>query len=236
MVAGARGAGPDVPPAGGVERRPADGGGGAGSAGRRTPERGGGLADLAAALGYGGGGGTGAPVRGSAAGASDDARTLAIYTNSLGERHRTFASATELASENEWKDWPIRGPRTIGWVCRFINENGGTPMGRHSKWKSEARLQSEPGVAEHEAACKLLQTMMCYDQLDVGNLASAELLGRQIQMVEEKYKDRMQSGAGGTCRATRSFTWAPASRAGWCACAQPSRSTSRRNLPKSRAS
>ena len=84
----------------------------------------------------------------------------------------------------------------IGWVCRFINERYGTPMGRHSKWKSEVRLQSEPGVVKHEAACELPQTMRCYDQLDVGDLVSAELLGRQIQMTEEKYKDRMQTGSG----------------------------------------
>ena len=84
---------------------------------------------------------------------ADGARVVVGVTNSLGERHRTCASATELISEKEWKDWPIRWPRIIGRVCRFINKKGGTPMGRHSKWKVEARLPFEPGVVEHEAVC-----------------------------------------------------------------------------------
>ena len=127
--------------------------------------------------------------------AGDDARIMPVRISAQGERHRDFRSATDLLSENEWKDWPVRSPRTLGWVCRFIVENGGTPMGRHTKWKSDAKLGTEPGVAEHESACKLLQTLLCYDQLDAGNLAAGELIARQIQMVEEKYKERLQGSS-----------------------------------------
>ena len=32
--------------------------------------------------------------------------------------------------------------------------------------------------------------MICFDQLQVGSLAAAEFCARQIQLVEEKYRDR----------------------------------------------
>ena len=38
---------------------------------------------------------------------------------------------------------------------------------------------------------KLLEIMVCYDQLNVGALASAELAGRQIQMIEERWKENV---------------------------------------------
>lgn len=37
---------------------------------------------------------------------------------------------------------------------------------------------------QHEAWSKVLQTMVCYDQVDVLNLASAELVCRQLQLLE----------------------------------------------------
>eukprot|EP00959_Pyramimonas_sp_CCMP1952_P069550 1451707-Pyramimonas_sp.AAC.1 len=69
---------------------------------------------------------------------------------------------------------------------------GGTPTGRHSRWLSETRLQGhEPGVDEHERACRTLERMVIYDQLNVANLASGEMLARTVQLQEERYRDRV---------------------------------------------
>eukprot|EP00959_Pyramimonas_sp_CCMP1952_P147721 3091311-Pyramimonas_sp.AAC.1 len=43
---------------------------------------------------------------------------------------------------------------------------------------------------------KILQTAMCYDQLDASNLASMGLIRRQLQLCEEKLKDRILGAAG----------------------------------------
>ena len=54
------------------------------------------------------------------------------------------------------------------------------------------RLQNtDAGVMAHETACNTLETMICYDQLDVSNIASAELMAREVQIVEEKWKDKI---------------------------------------------
>lgn len=42
----------------------------------------------------------------------DDARTLPVRYASTGLRHREFRSALELMSEDDYSDFPIRGPRT----------------------------------------------------------------------------------------------------------------------------
>eukprot|EP00973_Karenia_brevis_P012187 1654947-Karenia_brevis.AAC.1 len=40
--------------------------------------------------------------------------------------------------------------------------------------------------------------MVCYDQLDITNLASAELICRQIQLIEYKYQDRLPISSSST--------------------------------------
>ena len=46
---------------------------------------------------------------------------------------------------------------------------------------------------EHEAWSKVLQAMVTYDQLDTTNLASAEMVVRALQRIEEKHKFKLTS-------------------------------------------
>ena len=58
--------------------------------------------------------------------------------------------------------------------------------------RTEARLRaSEFGVAKHGRACRLLEFMAIYDQLNVVDLASGELLARIVQLHEERYRERL---------------------------------------------
>eukprot|EP00971_Amphidinium_carterae_P308469 6129877-Amphidinium_carterae.2 len=125
-----------------------------------------------------------------------DLRTMPVNYDNNGERYRSFASAVELMENVAWPDSPIGGPSTVAWVCKVLRDSGPTPSAWHAKWMSMCRLQaSDAAVASHEASCKALEVMMCYDQLNPGALATAELLVRQIQMAEERWKDRMAGGA-----------------------------------------
>ena len=99
-----------------------------------------------------------------------------------------------LCQETRVDNFLVDGPRTAGWVLRFMVENGSTPLGRHAKFKADAGLSvTDPGVVAHEHLCKLLQTALTVDQLDGTNCATVELICREIQMVEEKYADRLRS-------------------------------------------
>lgn len=56
-----------------------------------------------------------------------------------------------MMQEAEIRDFAVRGPRTVRWVLRFVAENGGTPIGRRTKFKSDARVSaSDPGAGERE--------------------------------------------------------------------------------------
>ena len=124
-----------------------------------------------------------------------DARVLSIKRNSSGVRHRDFRSAVEDLSTTEWGEWPVGGPRTTEWVCRFIANGDGHPRGRHAHWRRDAGLgASDAGVAEHELAMKALEYAVEYDQVNVGELASMELMVRKAQLIELRHKDKVLSG------------------------------------------
>jgi len=148
----------------------------------------------------GAGGGHAGLVHGLAAGgpganqSEDDARTLAISRDVDGLRFKEFRSAVQEAKPAEFADWPIAGPRTVKYVISQMLEHGGSAIAHHQAWRVACKLQPTDGPAmEHEAWSKVLQTMMTYDQLDVSNLTSAELVVRALQRIEEKHKFKLVS-------------------------------------------
>jgi hypothetical protein len=157
--------------------------GGAGIGGLVGPAPGGGAAGLAAALAALA---AQAPARQQAV--VDDARTLPIHFGDDSHRHRDFREAITLCQKSEFDDWPIKGPRTTPWLTRMLSEGSSTPLNHHAKFIAFFKLSpGDPVALQHEAWCKVLQTMVCYDQLDVHNLASAELVCRQLQLLEDRH-------------------------------------------------
>ncbi|CAE8588527.1 unnamed protein product [Polarella glacialis] len=176
--AAAGGLAPTAPPAAPAPLPPpaAVGGGGAG----------GGLGALAAALGVVPG--AGAAAAGSTGG---DARTVAISTDTEGNRYREFREGIQLCHETPFADWVLKGPRTTAHVGRFLMQFS-TPLLRHTKWKTEVKLPHDHrDVTMHEFLCKAIQVAVVYDQLDISNLACYELIGRELQVLEERYADRI---------------------------------------------
>ena len=49
----------------------------------------------------------------------------------------------------------------------------------------------------HEHVCKTFEIMVCYDQLGVGARAVAEYVVRQIQMSEERWRQRVATDVDG---------------------------------------
>eukprot|EP00973_Karenia_brevis_P081915 11357407-Karenia_brevis.AAC.1 len=78
-------------------------------------------------------------------------------------------------------------------------ENANTPLAHHQKWRSDCKLPlNDNGVIQHEAWCRVLHTLLVYDQIDVHNVAGAELVARQIQLIEHKYADRLPAASEGS--------------------------------------
>ena len=161
---------------------PGDGPGGGSAAGGV----GGGAQKLARIVGDGGG----AAAAAAAAGPADDARTLPILIGDDGVRFWEFCEGARMLQESAWSDWPVRGPRTVRWVPAFMRDRAGIPTAHRTRWRTMCRLQpQDAGVSLHECACRCLELLVTYDQVDVTNIAGAEILSRQVQLVEEKWKD-----------------------------------------------
>lgn len=140
----------------------------------------------------GGAGDVGLGVGG--AGGDDDARTLPISRDSEGLRFKEFRVACQESKPTDFKDWPVSGPRTTKYVLSQMLEHGGSAIGHHQAWRVACKFAPTDAPAqEHEAWSKVLQTMMTYDQLDVSNLASGELVVRALQRIEEKHKFKLAS-------------------------------------------
>ena len=69
--------------------------------------------------------------------------------------------------------------------------NGGSPMSMHNTWKVNFKLQPSDGGVEHESVCKALELAIEYDQLNIGELAAVELLCRRLQMIQYRWKERV---------------------------------------------
>ena len=88
-------------------------------------------------------------------------------------------------SEDPYVDWPVEGPRTTLFCCNFLNRRGGGPMDHHHWWLRQSGLDADDTrVKTHRVGLQMLDMAGTYDYLEVANVASLELVMRQVQLVE----------------------------------------------------
>lgn len=121
-----------------------------------------------------------------------DVRTLPVpFRPVTGERHRPFADAVALLTEEPFPDMPIQGPRTARWLCEAIMRTGQPPLAQHRCWLRDAEIPSgDRPRYEHEVLSRILELGVEYDQLHVSNPASFEVLARRLQLIEEARQER----------------------------------------------
>ena len=122
---------------------------------------------------------------------------LAVVRDPSGVRARPFREAITLLAETSWDGWPISGPRTLLWCCRFIAQHSLHPMAHHTRWLQMSGVQaSDSGAQEHEQAMRVLEYAVCFDQLQASELACLEIVARRAQMVELRHREKiLGSGA-----------------------------------------
>ncbi|CAK0837444.1 unnamed protein product, partial [Prorocentrum cordatum] len=119
---------------------------------------------------------------------SSGARVLPVLYDQMGQRFRAYSNAVGLLEEPRFDDFPVVGPRTTLWLCRFIRDQGSVPRTRTEKWMRDAHVPDNDRVRhEHGSLMEILETALTYDQLDVSALASFEILSRRVQLLEEAY-------------------------------------------------
>ena len=121
-----------------------------------------------------------------------DARVMAIVRDPSGKRSRPFREAVTLLTETAWEAWPVKGPRTFRWCCLFIAERAIHPLQHHAKFLQVTGLPANDlGAQEHEHALRVIETALCYDQVQGSELGALELIVRKAQLIELRHKDRV---------------------------------------------
>ena len=121
-----------------------------------------------------------------------DFRTLPIERDLHGKRYVEHRRAIDKMTEQTQDDWPIAGPLTLLWLIRFMITLGGTCLGFHQRWMTECKLDySAAGVLEHQGLCRLLDTAIIYDFLDLPRIAAFEIAARRLQMIHDRWKHKL---------------------------------------------
>ena len=119
--------------------------------------------------------------------AGSDARVLTpVKYDGKGNRHETFSSAIGRMRVEAIDDFPLRNERSLAWLLEYVSTHGVTFDGRQTKWAVEQKIEPDtvPYIM-HDLIGFVIELGCSFDQLDVTNLASFELLGRLYQLIEE---------------------------------------------------
>ena len=94
-----------------------------------------------------------------------DARVLSVQRNSAGNRHREFRNAVSEPVQSPWAGWPVSGPRTFLWCCKFMSEHALHPLAHHSRFvQLSGLLPTGPAAQEHELLCRAIELGLTFDQ------------------------------------------------------------------------
>ena len=71
---------------------------------------------------------------------------------------RNWREVCQLLTVAKLEGWPILGPRTCEWCCRFLNRRNGGPMDCHRFFRALYTLErGDWGLEIHELALRTLE-------------------------------------------------------------------------------
>ena len=121
---------------------------------------------------------------------SDEVRTLWIDTNDQQERFKEWwkvcAESTDSAWPQRFVDWPLEGPSTALFWCKYTQRFGGNPrlwLAEFIRTKGLATV--DRSVRELTFLCDVMWYAGTYDQLNVGGLAALEAVVRRINDITD---------------------------------------------------
>ncbi|CAK0808748.1 unnamed protein product, partial [Prorocentrum cordatum] len=135
-----------------------------------------------------------APPGGPPGEGAGDLRTLPTAHDRQGQRRREYRDSVQLLRPTASPDGPVPGPTADRWVATYQVEKGGSPLGHHLAWKAGLGVgvpPDDPIVSVHFEYSKIVQVAQPHDQIDGSNLARLELAARQLQLCEERCKDKL---------------------------------------------
>ena len=124
----------------------------------------------------------------------EDVRILPVLLDEGDERWRSLSEAVALLKEVEFPDWPLEGVRSLKYVVKQLKRNNKSWMTSHFDWVRNSGIRgSDRAIHEHRILSKMLELMTCYDQLNILNIAAAELALKRRMLLESAYQGRPEA-------------------------------------------
>lgn len=119
--------------------------------------------------------------------AGEDVRTLCVKFGPNGERSRNFQDTVLEMVQVEYDDFPLE-PRTALAYARAVASVAESSFAQHLSWVAQSRIpDGDRAVHENEVLSRAIDLAVCYDSLNISNLASFELLIRRKQLLAEAH-------------------------------------------------
>ena len=119
--------------------------------------------------------------------AGEDARTLEVKYGFNGERHRSFRESVKELQQTEFEDFPLE-PRTALDYMRAISQIAESATAQHHMWLNSSGVPpGDRSVHEDQLLARVLDAALCYDSLNVCNLACVELICRRRQLIADAH-------------------------------------------------
>ena len=117
-----------------------------------------------------------------------DARVLEVDYDTQGERYKEWRQVALECKEYTFQDWPLEGPLSTGHLVKHFSKFGGDPKRWLADWMRSKQIQENDRISfEMKVLIESIYLAGTYDQLNLGCLASVEILARRIQAVVDAY-------------------------------------------------
>ena len=118
---------------------------------------------------------------------SEDVRTLEVRYGFNGERQRSFRESVKELVMTEFEDFPLQPRTTLDYV-RAVASVAESATAQHHIWVNSSGIPAgDRSVYEDQVLARILDEALCYDSLNMANLACIELVCRRRQLIADAH-------------------------------------------------
>ncbi|CAK0906248.1 unnamed protein product, partial [Prorocentrum cordatum] len=131
----------------------------------------------------------------------EDLRTCWIDTDETGARFKEWRKVVQESTQEIFSDSSIRGPPACLEICRKMYRHGGTPKMWFQEWcKEQGVTRKDRAYHEVQTLIEVLYLAGTYDQLNMGALASLEVVSRRLLQYVEAYAHGAENANWGAAK------------------------------------
>ena len=117
----------------------------------------------------------------------EDVRTLEVTYGLNGERQRGFRESVKQLQQVEFPDFPLE-PRTALEYVKAVSSIAESATAQHHMWVGASKVpEGDRSIHEDEVLARIIDAALCYDCLNISNLACIELACRRRQLIAEAH-------------------------------------------------